>query len=249
MLRRPLLLAVILCFSSIFSVNSHAGNFKVSPIHIYFDANEKSSLVRISNLGEEVAIQAYVLKWRQNENGDDEYEETDEIVIFPKMAQIKKGKERVIRLGYQEKKALVTEETYRLIIEELPVKAPSGTMLRTTLRMRLPIFVSPTENIIDRSIEKVEIQDGNLFVSVKNNGNAHITVSKIRAVGLDDSGRESFSKERSGLHILAGSLKTYAMEWNQEDCMKTQSIKIEVQLDREVIKSTLDIDQETCTVN
>jgi fimbrial chaperone protein len=231
------------------TISSHAGNFKVAPIHIYFDANEKSSLVRISNLGEEVTIQTHVLKWRQNENGNDEYEETDEIVIFPKMATVEKGKERVIRLGYLEKKALVVEGTYRLMIEELPVRTPDGTMLKFALRMRLPIFVSPTEKIIDRSIEKVEIQDGNLLVSVRNDGNAHITVSKIRAVGLDDSGRESFSKEKPGLHILAGSSKTYAMDWNQEDCMTTRSVKIKVELDREVIESTLDIDQEICTVN
>lgn len=230
------------------SVGSHAGNFKVAPIHIYFDANERTSLVRISNLGEEVTIQAHALKWRQNEHGDDEYEQTEDIVIFPMMAKVEKGKERVIRLGYQEKKPLVVEGTYRLIIEELPFRATDGTMLRMALRMRLPIFVSPKEKIVDRSIEKVEIRDGNLLVGVKNDGNAHITVIKIRAVGLDDSGRESFSKEKSGLHILAGSQKTYAMEWSQEDCVKAQSVKIEVELIREVIESTLDIDQEMCTI-
>lgn len=200
-------------------------------------------------MGEEVTIQAHVLKWRQDGNGEDEYEETDEIVVFPKMANLKQGEERVIRLGYQDKQALLVEGTYRLILEELPVRTTGGDMLRFTLRMRLPIFVSPIEKITVRSIEKVEIRDGNLLVSVRNEGNAHITVSKIRAVGRDDSGRESFYKERPGLHILAGSSKTYAMEWTQEDCIRTRSVEIEVELDREVIESTLDVDQEICAVN
>jgi fimbrial chaperone protein len=247
LLKHTLLLAVTMCISIMLPVHSRAGNFKVAPVHILFDANEKTSFVRITNMGDEKAtIQIHVLRWRQNENGEDEYEETGDIVIFPMIAVVGKDKERIIRLGYQGKKALSVEGTYRLIVEELPVKKPGEKVLRFALRISLPVFISPIKEITDRSIEKVEIRDGNLLVRVKNGGNAHITVSKIRAKGVDDSGSEFFSREKAGLHILAGASKTYSIELTEEECLNTKSVKVGVEIKSQVMESAVDVDKAKC---
>jgi len=241
------LITILMCIYLMIPGYSQAGNFKIAPVVINIGAKEKTSVFNIKNLGDEkVTIQIHAKRWRQNSNGDDLYDDTGDIVIFPRIADIEKGQERIIRLGYQGKKVPTVEETYKLIVEELPVKEPGKKVLRFALKMKLPVFRSPIKEIIERSIEKVELRDGKLFVTVKNSGNTHFPIRKMTVLGLDDSGSEVFSSETASSYILAGVSRSYSIKLHKEECRKARTVKVTVEGKKASIISSMKIDNAMC---
>jgi fimbrial chaperone protein len=176
--------------------------------------------------GEKVTVQLDAREWRQDESGEDVYEETRDIVFFPKMADIDKGEERIVRVGYQGQRALSREKTYRLFLQELPVTRPGELALKFALRMGIPIFIKPQKETMEWTIGGVGLSEGSLTVRVKNSGNSHFIVSKISAIGLDDSGKAVFSREMRGWYALAGASKPFAMPVSREECLRTKAIKV-----------------------
>jgi fimbrial chaperone protein len=188
-----------------------AGSFKVVPVRLSFDARSKSAVVKITNEGEEkVTVQLDAKTWSQDDAGVDLFEETADILFFPRMATIEKGEERIIRVGYQGKPT-TGEQTYRLFIHELPVVIPGEMAIKFALTMSIPIFISPHKEISDWRIEEVGLADESLKVKVRNSGNSHLVVSNIKASGLDDSGADAFSRTVSGWYSLPGSTRLYIL--------------------------------------
>jgi fimbrial chaperone protein len=115
------------------------------------------------------------------------------------------------------------------------------------IRMGLPVFVEPEKKLKDRKIEKLQLADGSLMVTIKNSGNSHFVVSKIKAKGRDESHTEVFTKEAGGWYVLAGATKTFAVDVPKEDCLKATEIKAEAEVEKDVIASSLKVDTNQCT--
>lgn len=224
-----------------------AGAFKVVPVRITMEPDEKTSIVTIKNVGnEKVTIQLSVKTWNQDENGREKYQDTKDILFFPKIASISKDGQQIIRLGYQGKETPAVERTYRLFVEELPVRNPGDKELKFVLRMIIPVFISPRVKTVGWSIEKSELTNGILRVKVKNGGNAHIATSKIDVTGKDENDKEVFFKEISGGYILANSSRYHTIEIPQADCLKTRTLNVAVDVEKSVIKTELKVDKSMC---
>jgi fimbrial chaperone protein len=224
-----------------------AGSFKVVPIKLFLDARTKTSVLKVTNDGtEKVTVQLDAKEWSQDEVGKDRYEETKDIIFFPKIADIEKGEERIIRVGYRGKKTAATERTYRLFVQELPVAKPGEMVLKLALRFGIPIFIKPLKEASERAIEKVELKEGRVLVTVKNNGNNHFVVSKIKAVGLDGSGGEVFSRDTGGWYVLAGVSKRYAVDIPEQECLKASVINVAVEVERTSMDAHVDVDSAQC---
>jgi fimbrial chaperone protein len=236
-------------FFLILSSPAYASSLKTVPVQLFFDAGTKATVLRVTNEGgEKVTVQLDAREWRQDESGEDVYEETRDIVFFPKMADIDKGEERIVRVGYQGLKALSREKTYRLFLQELPVTRPGETALKFAMRIGIPIFIKPQKEIIEWAIGGVGFSERSLTVRVKNSGNAHLFVSKIRATGLDDSGKAVFSREMRGWYALAGALKPFAMAVSREECVGAKTIKVAVEVEKTGKEATLAVVNSMCTM-
>ena len=224
-----------------------AGAFKVVPVKLHLDSKKSTTSIRIINQGEEeVTLQLDAKEWSQNDMGADIYQQTKDIVFFPKIATIEKGEERIIRIGYQKKADAKNEKTYRLFLEELPVAKPGETSLRFALRMVVPIFISPLKEIRNLSIENVQFSEGKISVKVKNNGNVHSIVGKLSIAGIDRFGRKVFNVEGRGWYVLLGAAKTFELEIPEEKCIKAEKMMLAVEVDRDTLKKTLNFEQIQC---
>jgi fimbrial chaperone protein len=231
----------------LFPIQAIAGSFKVIPIKLFFDAKTSSAVLRLLNEGDEkVTVQLNAMIWSQDENGEDRYEPAKDIIFFPKIADIDKGGERIVRVGYQGPKSGTREKTYRLFLQELPVSKPGETALRLVLKLAVPIFIAPAKEIKERVIEKTELSSGRVLVKVKNGGNAHFIVSKIKAAGLDVSGAEVFSKEIGGWYVLAGAFRIFTIDIPEKECLKASLIKITAEAEGSGMDAQLNVNPVQC---
>lgn len=224
-----------------------AGSFRAVPVRLYLDARTKTAVLRVTNDGDEkVTVQLEAVSWAQDSEGKDIYEPTKDIIFFPKIADIEKGEEKIIRVGYEGKKALSDEKTYRLFIQELPVSKPGEVAIKMAIRLGLPVFVAPEKAVKQGVIEKMDISEGSLLVRVRNKGNSHIIISRIKAKGIDDSGADAFAAESAGWYVLAGGARVFAVDVAKEDCLKAKEIKVEAEADKAVIAKSLNVDKNLC---
>ena len=80
-------------------------------------------------------------------DGVDEYEDTRLFIVSPPSFKLHPGKSKKVRLGFRGKRGTPSEQTFRLIVAEVPSevkKAAEGTStLDVTLRHVLPVYVAP----------------------------------------------------------------------------------------------------------
>lgn len=244
------LIVLFLAFFVLFFPLHSSAAFRVAPVRIFFDSTTKSVAITVQNEDEDkLTVQVDAMEWSQDEKGEDVYRPTKDIVFFPKMVTIEKGKERLIRVGYDGKAADVKEKTYRLFLEELPEQPkPGQTYVSMLIRMGIPIFINPAKETHGVNLQRTSMSRGALEVTVKNNGNSHVIVDKIKAVGTDAIGANVFTTEASGWYILAGNAIAYPVEVPAKDCPRLKEVKVWVNTDNTVLEGKVDVEAGMCAV-
>jgi fimbrial chaperone protein len=236
---------LLIVFFIFLPVHVIAGSFKVSPLKLFLDEKTRTAILKVTNNGDEkVTIQLDAKKWLQEENKD-WYEPTEDVVYFPRITGIDKGKEQIIRVGFQGKPGSV-EKSYRLFVQELPVTKPGETALKFALRMSIPLFIQPLKVKEEKSIQGIELKEGRLLVKTMNTGTTHFMVSKIKAIGQSSTESEVFSKEMGGWYVLPSVTKQYIMDVSEEECLKSDLIKISLEVSGTSLERDLTVAKEQC---
>ena len=224
-----------------------SGEFRVSPIRLDFDRGAKSGVITILNEGgDRLNVQMKAFEWTENDDGKDQYTETNDIIFFPRIMVFEKNEERILRAGIKIP-ATTKEKTYRLFIEEIPEpKKAEGVNVAISIRFGVPIFVKPLKEEVKGEIGKIELSKGVLNALVKNKGNTHIILNSIDIKGKNAKGEETFSKELSGWYLLSGVSRLYTTPIPQEVCKDLSKLDIEVKTDRFNLSGKLDVDQAMC---
>lgn len=234
--------------SLIIASTASAGEWRVTPIRLDFDARTKSAVITVINEGDEkVNFQIRAFEWMQDAEGKDQYQETQEIIFFPRIMALDKKEERVIRAGIRIP-ATTKEKTYRLFIEEIPApQKAEGTMVAINLRFGVPIFVKPLREDPRAVIEKTELSKGGVVnTTLKNTGNVHLVINSIDIKGKKATGEEVFSKELAGWYLLSGVTRLYSSSIPEPLCKETSVIEIEAKTNRFKLSGRLDVNQEMC---
>lgn len=222
-------LVLVLCLA--LSVPAKSAVFDIYPVRIFMDSKNRTEKVVIKNLdSKELQIQVRVFSWDQTEQGEDKYEETNEIVIFPKILKIKPSEEKVIRVGCQVPPD-GREKTYRIMVEELPPVEQSnqqGVRINILLKVSVPIFLSPVAKKRSGEMEFEGVKDDTLLITVNNNGNVHFIASQLKIKGTDRSGSEIFSTTQNGWYILAGRKKQFSVKLDPKIAEKLFGINVVV---------------------
>lgn len=223
-------------------------NFTVNPVRIFFDGRNRTNILTIKNEDEEsVTLQLRAYAWKQDEKGENIYSPTKDIIFFPKIVTIKKGEEKIIRLGTNLSRD-EHEQTYRLYIEEIPGPGTTeSTAVRIIMKVGVPIFISPLKVDAQGSIEKKELQKGKLYFEVKNNGNVHFIIRAVNVKGNDASGKEVFKTAIGGGYLHGGSSKGFTVEIPTENCLKMNNLEINIDTDRLSLIEKLNVLKEMCT--
>lgn len=226
---------------------AHAGSFSAVPVKLFMEKKTRSAVLKIVNTGDEkLTLQLSANLWHQDENGIDKVDPTNDIIFFPRIAQVAPGSAQVIRIGYEGPPPGAVEQTYRFYIEELPVAKPGEVAVKIAVRMGIPIFVKPVVTTRLWTIERFDLTGGTLGARIRNGGNTHLIVSALKTTALDDSGAEIFSRRMSGWYVLPGISKKHTLQISRDECLKARSIRLEAEVDGTTAETNLVVDKTMC---
>jgi len=238
--------AIIL--SILYCIPVYGASFDIKPVRLEFSSNNQLEKLTVKNLSDsDFSIQIRAYEWSQNEEGEDVYSETRDIIIFPKITTIESGKEGYIRLGTKVS-AGMTEKTYRVYIEEMPSGSSGnqGANIRLYTRVGIPIFIQPFEPENLAEIKDISMESGNVDVRVRNAGNRHFIVTGVHVLGFDEAGGETFNRDISGWYLLSGTEKVYSTRIPQEVCSLIHNLSVEVRTKDTALTKQMTIEGDLC---
>lgn len=243
---RTLSVSFLLFFISISFV--HAGSFKVFPLRLDLDQKTKTTLFKISNTGEQaVTIQLESALWYQDDNGEDQYKPTADIVFFPKIVKVAKGEQRIIRIGYRGAPANRTEKSYRIFAQELPERSEKTGNLSFALRFSVPIFVHGKNNIANPQIADARMKNGSLSVRMKNEGGEHLIVKSVSVSGKAGD-QEIFTESAGGWYVLPNSVRDFEVSLPEEPCGRSKKLDFSVQIADKFYSNSIPVNVAECVM-
>ncbi|MHC5308361.1 fimbrial biogenesis chaperone [Bartonella sp. LJL80] len=181
--RMALLPLMLICTYSFAAQAQTIGMLRVSPVSIDAQAPVSSGTLRMTNSGDKpMMVQVRVFKWRQ-ENGRDIYSRANDVAVSPPMMTLKPHADSVIRVVRTAKTPISSEESYRVVVDQLPdpkLRATSRKAVSFVVRHNLPAFFSPKGEKAANIIWSVAAQKGGYVVTAKNVGNRHIALAQVK---------------------------------------------------------------------
>jgi fimbrial chaperone protein len=244
-----------LLFIAVFVSRAFAADFQIQPTTLDLGGNAKSGVFSVVNNGKEkIDFQISVKEWSQDAGGKDVYEDTKDIVFFPKIMSVEPFEQRAIRIGVKVPPSQV-EKTYRLFVEEIPspkkepdVKLKGNVQAGLTIAFRFatPIFVKPVKPQESYVIDRIEMSRGAVRAIVKNTGNVHVKLQAVKFSGKAANGKELYSKEIAGWYILHGLSLPYEAAVPNDLCGKLATIDVSAQTENININGTLNVQKSMC---
>ena len=163
-----------------FAVPCEASSLRVAPVILDLSGPTATSNVRIWNDGRKpVNVQIRIFRWRQDK-GKDVYLPADDVVVSPPMTTLKSGAENIVRVVRTAKASARSEESYRLIVDELP---PAGGrkagVVMLVVRQSIPVFFSPADLPDAEPRWNARAVKGGFEVSVSNAGGKRLKISNL----------------------------------------------------------------------
>ncbi len=247
-LKRLIVCIGVVSLTSILIVTSgHTKGFRIAPIKVVFGGGVRSAIVTIINDDKKrFKFEAKLVEWKQDEEGKDIYTPSKDIIYYPRVITIEPGKRRAIRLGIKMPSA-GAEKTYRIFIQGIPEDIKKkATAVHIALRFGVPVFVKPIREKIAGDIEKMEVKEGDLLITIKNKGNVHFRINTIGVTGLDEKGEKVFEQNIAGWYLLHGVKRVYEVKLKKDVCERLKEISVVVDADRVDFSGKLDVQKAMC---
>jgi len=190
------LLAIATC------LGAHAASLLVRPTTVILSRGESSGTLTVTNNGQEpVTAQLRLYTWTQDQN-EDRLEQSAGVVASPPMVTVAAGDSQTVRLVRVVSTPAKTEESYRLIVDEIvdrkAARATAGVAV--ALRYSVPVFVMPNPAEPARTTVKATMAADKLVLDVANHGKAHAQISNVTLNYADGTS-----------HVVNGGLVGYVL--------------------------------------
>jgi len=202
-LRRVRLAAALGCVVlSLQTGAAHAAALQVTPIRLDLAADRPAAVLTLHNVGTTpLNAQVRVFAWSQTAD-EDHLERTDKIVASPPIVQVAPGADQTVRILRVGKGDVSGEETYRLLIDEIPNnQGADATGVRMQLRYSVPVFVgAPLDGkppALQFALERTgadalaqtsaasSVPAGGLMLRAMNHDATHAQLSKVKLTWHD----------------------------------------------------------------
>ncbi len=201
-----LALAAALCTAPA-AVN--AATLQVSPINVEVVAPGAASTVTLGNEGEGIInAQVRVFKWVQI-NGKEQLIPTKDVVASPPALKIKQGGKGTVRIVRLVKSPATTEESYRLLVDEIPPPQKNGSAaVSFAIRHNIPVFfTSPGLN--SKLNWSASAKGGVLRIAAVNTGERRARLAQLSVAGA--SGKVSVNDGLAG-YVLGGGSNAWTIK-------------------------------------
>lgn len=189
---------------------AHATSLQVSPVLIDVPAPGAAATVNVANLSEDAVVaQIRVFKWVQ-ESGTDKLVETKDVVVSPPIAKLKPSSKAVLRVVRRAKAAPTGEESYRIVIDQVPEKKRTrGVGINFAVRYSIPVFFGGLDNEEASIIWEVGNKGGRTFVTATNAGSRRVRIADLKVKAA--AGSVSFGGGLTG-YVLPRSSVTWTAD-------------------------------------
>jgi fimbrial chaperone protein len=191
---------------AIMATAAAATSISISPISIEVQAPGGASRVTLENAGKDpVQAQIRVFKWVQ-ENGKDKLVPTRDVVASPPAIKMEPGKKSVVRVVRVSKTPVAAEESYRLIVDEVPPPVKSGKSVSFAIQYSVPVFFTNAPGEQNLAWD-ARISKGQLVISASNSGTRRAKLSQMQ-LKLPDGKIATVAEGLAG-YVLPGSSRTW----------------------------------------
>ncbi|RUV68975.1 MAG: molecular chaperone [Mesorhizobium sp.] len=186
---------IVACLAAVleFTGSSEAASLRVAPVVLDLRAPTAASTIRIWNDARRpINVQVRVLRWTQ-QNGEDTYQTTNDVVASPPITTLRPGGENLVRIVRTSKRPVDGEESYRLVVDELPdpSRRVAGTVV-LVVRHSIPVFFATTDAPGASPSWSVQQRRGGYLVTVRNRGSMRLKISNL---ALSSGGRAVARRE------------------------------------------------------
>lgn len=168
-----------LVLAAFMASDAAAASLRVAPVMLQMEAPRQAASLTVRNDGATaINVQARIFRWRQV-NGEDVLEPTSDVVVSPPIASLTPGAENVIRVVRVRKDAPVGEESYRVLVDELPdpARARAGAVT-LVVRHSIPVFF--TAPGAPPSVDwRAAREDGAIRLTARNAGGRHLRIANL----------------------------------------------------------------------
>ncbi|MGH6819739.1 MAG: fimbrial biogenesis chaperone [Methylocella sp.] len=157
-----------------------ASSLQVTPVRIQVELPAAASTITVSNPGDTpLSAQLRVFKWTRI-NGKDTLEATKNVVASPPLARLAPGQPYVVRIIRVSKTPIDGEETYRLLVDEIPNPRASVPSFgpRFAIRQSIPVFFTDPAAAPKLSWVAI-VNNGRLLLKARNEGGRRVRISAL----------------------------------------------------------------------
>ncbi|EKU38828.1 gram-negative pili assembly chaperone, N-terminal domain protein [Acinetobacter sp. WC-141] len=189
----------------------NAASIRLSPVSVEILNDQAASSISLYNQSNESTdLQVRVFEWRQNA-GQDQLIPTDEIAISPPFLKLQPNDSYNLRIVRINPGPVSGEQTYRIIIDELPKPVDSRKVdqgVNVLLRSSLPVFVV-NKDAMTKLTWSIQQEQTNSYLTIHNVGNRHALLSNLTLV--DTTANKSYSIKVNTVngYILAGKSRNF----------------------------------------
>ncbi|MBB6096290.1 fimbrial chaperone protein [Povalibacter uvarum] len=161
--------------------SASAASLFVRPTTVILAQGNSAAIVTLTNSGTApVTAQLRTFAWDQSGN-EDQLTATTAIVASPPMMTIAAGQSQTVRLVRVAKSRASREESYRLLVDEIPDRAAgdAGSNVQIQLRYSVPVFVIPNPKSLAKLSVTAEVSDTVLVFDAVNSGKSHAQISNV----------------------------------------------------------------------
>lgn len=214
---------------------ARASAFTVTPVRVILGQGTSSALLNVRNDSTDpIRFQISVKAWNQSASGEMQLSDTNDLVFFPALMEVKPGEQRNVRIGSSFRGPVTTERSYRIFFEELPPPAVASTdtaqraaQVRVLTKMGVPVFIEPPKSVLKVELGTISVSKGKLEFTVTNTGNSFFMLSKADVTGLSPTGETTFHLQQDGWYVLAGGQRHYMFDL-PEKCANTGKVRVEL---------------------
>lgn len=183
----------------------------VSPYRVVVTEPNRVGVFKILNTGDQpINVQLRSTGWQQV-NSADEYPRTSDVFVNPPMAKLAPHSEQTVRFIRISKAPIKEEETYKLIIDELPadISRRKPGELSFISRYIMPVFYVPKTKVAPHVTWSAKRSGNKLLLTATNNGNSHL---KISALKLYSGNKELRIGQDFMGYVLKGATMTFTFD-------------------------------------
>lgn len=192
------------------AVPARAASLQVSPVSVDLTVPAQASAIMLSNLGDQpMNVQIRIFRWTQS-GGQDVLTPTTDVVASPPAATIPPGTTYTVRLARLATGSVAGEESYRLIVDQLPdinVARPTS-QVSLVMRYSIPVFFAEASAGADLGW-RIWREGGRLVVEADNDGDRHAKIADLALAS--PSGHVSLVPGLAG-YVLPGSTRRWIVE-------------------------------------